>query len=258
MVDRERRQAAAAASGNLAVWISETLGPRAQNGHAFAVGACVELRQGQNGPWQRGQVYVSDDPTTALVFMDGVLKNVNLEECEARLAPALAPAARKFAGGCDSGASEACFETNADALADRLAAVDHEWDWRPLATLLSGSAAPPVVAEEPAANAEAHAAAASEEPAAAPAAMARAAAAAKARADAAAEGLTLVPISRKLRGTRRSSGVSSHAQNTTVSNTINTGGGFSQVATQFNFRGSDKVLTRSQRRRILGPTGHSA
>ena len=156
MVDRERRPAAAAAQRQVVAWISEALGPRAQNGHAFAVGACVELRQGQNGPWQRGRVYESDDPTRARVFMDGVLNTVNiLEEYEARLAPALAPAAPQFAGGCDSGASEACFEADAAALAGRLAAADPEWDWAPLATWLSGSAAPPVVAEEPAATVEA-------------------------------------------------------------------------------------------------------
>jgi len=203
MVDRERRPAAAAAQRRVVAWISEALGPRAQNGHAFAVGACVELRQGQNGPWQRGRVYESDDPTRARVFMDGVLNTVNIvEEYEARLAPALAPAAPQFAGGCDSGASEACFEADDAALAGRLAAADPEWDWAPLATWLSGSAAPPVVAEEPAATVEAHAAAASEEPAAAPADEARAAAAAKARADAAAERLELVPSSRNSTGFR--------------------------------------------------------
>ena len=98
MVDRERRPAAAAAQRQVAAGIRAS----AQNGHAFAVGTCVELRhRGQNGPWQRGRVYESDDPTAALVFMDGVLNTVNLEEeeCEVRLAPALAPAARQFADG---------------------------------------------------------------------------------------------------------------------------------------------------------------
>ena len=54
MVDRERRPAAAAAQRQVAAWISKSLGPRAQNGHTFAVGAFAELHQKGSDTWQRG------------------------------------------------------------------------------------------------------------------------------------------------------------------------------------------------------------
>ena len=45
MVDREQRPAAAAAQRQVAAWVNEALGARASNGHIFAIGAIVELRQ---------------------------------------------------------------------------------------------------------------------------------------------------------------------------------------------------------------------